>query len=129
MRAGEGRGRSWGDAILKLVITRGVDVASVTHLRRGPTAAQRIASLWTTSGCTNFACSNTLAIQHDHREPWTQVHETVLDNIDGLCTHDHALKTHHGWALLPGTGKREMVPPTDPRHPGDPTFHRQRAAV
>lgn len=28
--------------------------------------------------------------------------------------------SHHGWALLPGTGKGEMVPPTDPRHPGQP---------
>ncbi|HEY7138155.1 MAG TPA: hypothetical protein VIB48_24075, partial [Acidimicrobiia bacterium] len=35
-----------GDAILELVITKGVDVLHVTHLGRGPTAAQRVALLW-----------------------------------------------------------------------------------
>jgi hypothetical protein len=108
-----------GDAILKLVITRGVDVASVTHLGRGPTAAQRIAALWTTPGCTNTGCSNTLAIQHDHREPWTQVHETTLDNLDRLCPRCHRRKTHHGWALVAGQGRRPLVPPDDPRHPNN----------
>jgi BarA-like signal transduction histidine kinase len=34
-----------GESIVKLVITNGVDVANVTHLGRGPTAAQRIALL------------------------------------------------------------------------------------
>jgi hypothetical protein len=36
-----------GESVLKLVITRGVDVAQVTHLGCGPTAAQRIALAWT----------------------------------------------------------------------------------
>jgi hypothetical protein len=112
-----------GDAILKLVITRGVDVASVTHLGRGPTAAQRIASLWTTPGCTNVGCSNTLAIEHDHREPWTQVHETALDNLDRLCPRCHRRKTHDGWALAPGQGRRPLVPPGDPRHPNNSPPH------
>ena len=34
-----------GESVLKLVITRGVDVLNVTHLGRGPTVAQRIAAL------------------------------------------------------------------------------------
>jgi hypothetical protein len=34
-----------GESIVKLVITNGVDGADVTHLGRGPTAAQRIALL------------------------------------------------------------------------------------
>ncbi len=38
-------------------------------------------------------------------------------NLDRLCVHDHQLKTHHRWALIPGTGRRAFVPPTDPRHP------------
>jgi hypothetical protein len=36
-----------GDAIVKLVITNGVDVANITHLGRGPTTAQKIALMWT----------------------------------------------------------------------------------
>ena len=37
---------------------------------------------------------------------------------DRLCRHHHGLKTHQGWALVPGRGKRPFVPPDDPRHPG-----------
>ena len=106
-----------GDAVLKLVITRGVDVVNVTHLGRGPTAAQRIALLWGTPACTNTQCGHTLGIQHDHRTPWTQAHETVLDNLDRLCKPCHRRKTHHSWALVTGTGPRPLVPPDDPRHP------------
>jgi hypothetical protein len=108
-----------GEAVLKLVITRGVDVANVTHLGRGPTAAQRIALLWGTPACTNTQCGHTLGIQHDHRTPWTQAQETVLHNLDRLCTPCHRRKTHHGWALAAGTGPRPLVPPDDLRHPAN----------
>ena len=106
-----------GDAVLKLVVTRGVDVVNVTHLGRGPTAAQRIALLWGNPACTNSACDNTLAIQHDHRTPWVQVYETTVDNLDRLCSPCHRRKTHDGWALDCGAGRRPLVPPDDPRHP------------
>jgi hypothetical protein len=112
-----------GDAVLKLVVTRGVGVVNITHMGRGPTAAQRIALLWTSPACTNLQCTNTLAIQHDHRTPWADVHETTLDNLDRLCPPCHRRKTHHDWALATGTGRRPLVPPDDPRHP-----HRARAA-
>lgn len=108
-----------GEAILKLVITNGVDVVNVTHLGRGPTAAQRIALLWTSPWCTNSGCSHTLQIQHDHRKPWTEVHETTLDNLDRLCDPCHRRKTHDGWALVEGKGRRPLVPPDDPRHVGN----------
>jgi Domain of unknown function (DUF222) len=107
-----------GDAVLHLVLTRGVDVANVTHLGRGPTAAQRIALLWNIPACTNERCPNTVAIQHDHRAPWAEVHETTLDNIDRLCPPCHKRKTHEGWALVTGTGRRPLVPPDHPRHAG-----------
>jgi hypothetical protein len=105
-----------GDAILKLVNTKGVDVANVVHLGRGPTAAQRVALLWQQPKCSNIACSSTFT-QVDHREPWAANQETVLKNLDRLCHHDHELKTLYGWSLVDGKGRREFVPPTDPRHP------------
>ncbi|MGH8825851.1 MAG: HNH endonuclease signature motif containing protein [Jiangellaceae bacterium] len=105
-----------GEAVLKLVITRGVDVANVTHLGRGPTAAQRIALAWTSPGCTVQGCWRT-RIEYDHRQPWKHTRHTRLDELDPLCDHHHDLKTRYGWALVPGHGKRAMVPPDDPRHP------------
>jgi hypothetical protein len=105
-----------GQSVLQLVITRGVDVLNVTHLGRGPTAAQKIALAWASPGCTVQGCWRT-RVEHDHRQPWAETRHTRLDELDPLCEFHHDLKTRHGWALVAGTGKRPMVPPDDPRHP------------
>jgi len=105
-----------GDAIVKLVITKGVDVVNVTHLGRSATAAQRIALLWSSPKCANEACSSRF-VQLDHRDPWANTKHTVLDELDPLCPHDHKLKTNHGWSLVAGKGRRAFVGTDDPRHP------------
>lgn len=107
-----------GDAILKLVLTKGQQVAGVVHLGRGPTAAQRVALLWAQPSCSRLGCDQPWTrTEVDHRAPWAETHQTTLDQLDPLCPFDHDLKTHQGWALLPGTGKRAMVPPDHPFHP------------
>ena len=105
-----------GKAVLHLVITRGTDVLNVTHLGRGPTAAQRVALAWRNQTCTVEGCFRTRT-ENDHREPWVVTRHTRLDELDPLCAFHHDLKTRFGWALMAGTGKRPMVPPDDPRHP------------
>jgi hypothetical protein len=105
-----------GEAILKLVITDGVDVLNVTHLGRRPTAAQKAALLWMNPTCTVQGCSRT-RLEWDHRQPWAATRHTRLDELDGLCTFHHDLKTRCGYALVTGAGKRAFVPPDDPRHP------------
>jgi len=106
-----------GESILKLVITKGVDVMNVTHLGRGVSVAQQIALLWRQPGCTREGCPNTRGLENDHRDDFARVRCTRLDNIDPLCDPDHDLKTLHGWALVEGKGKRPMVPPDHPDHP------------
>ena len=98
------------------MITKGVDVANVVHLGRGPTAAQRIALLWTSPKCSNIDCSR-MRVEIDHHRPWADKQETVLGNLEPLCGRDHDLKTNHGWSLVAGTGRRAFVSPDDPRHP------------
>jgi HNH endonuclease len=88
----------------------------VVHLGRGPTAAQRIALLWSKPKCANIECSS-MFVQVDHREPWATTKHTVLEELDPLCPHDHELKTNRGWSLVEGTGRRAFVGPDDPRHP------------
>jgi hypothetical protein len=105
-----------GDAILKLVITTGVDVANLTHLGRGPTAAQRAALLWTNPTCSVQGCHRR-RIEYDHQKPWAQTKHTRLDELDPLCGFHHDLKTRLHWALIPGTSKRPFLPPDHPRHP------------
>ena len=66
-------------------------------------------------------------LQIDHRADWARTRVTELASLDWLCVHDHRLKTHEGWQLEPGAGKRAMHPPgqqswlDDP--PGDPPDH------
>jgi hypothetical protein len=105
-----------GDSILKLVLTKGADVANVVHLGRGPSAAQRIALLWTSPQCTNQACPHRWT-QVDHRVPYEECKVTELANLDPMCARDHWLKTYRGWAYVDGTGRRAFVAPDDPRHP------------
>jgi hypothetical protein len=112
-----------GEAIVKLVITNGVDVANVTHLGRGPTTAQKIALMWANDTCIAEGCHRR-RIEYDHRTPWAQTRHTRLDELDPLCEFHHDLKTRLGWALVPGKGKRPFVPPDDPRHP---RHHRAQA--
>jgi hypothetical protein len=106
-----------GDAVLKLVITKGVDVANVTHLGRSPTMAQQVALWWRQSACTVLGCTRTRRLQNDHRYEWIKTKRTRVDELDPLCKHHHDLKTYDNWALIEGTGPRPMVRPTDPRHP------------
>ena len=59
----------------------------------------------------------TSRLENDHKLGWKETQRTRVDEIDPLCSHEHDLKTNHGWALVAGTGKRPFVPPDDPRHP------------
>ena len=93
------------------------DVANVTHLGRSPTVAQQVALWWLSPMCTNEDCTRTWRLENDHRIGWAETQRTRVDELDPLCDHEHDLKTYYGWALVPGTGRRPFVPPTDPRHP------------
>jgi hypothetical protein len=111
-----------GEAVLQLVITRGRDVASVVHLGRGPSGAQKIALLWSQPTCSRQGCDQLWThTEVDHRVPWAETHRTELASLDRLCRHDHRLKTNQGWALVAGTGQRPMVPPDHPDHPDQPS--------
>src|SRR3954469_3033219 len=105
------------DPFIAAVVTKGVDVMSVAHLRRNPTAYQLTALLWQQPECTRLGCNRTARLENDHRDDWAKTHRTPTDGIDPLCHHDHALKTRYEWALVEGKGKRAMVPKDHPDHP------------
>lgn len=108
-----------GESVLKLVLTKGVEVRNVTHLGRGTTVAQEIALLWEQPCCRRLGCGRRARLQRDHVDgfEFRRTKHTRVDELDLLCQPDHDLKTYEGWALVPGTGVRAMVPPGDPRHP------------
>lgn len=105
------------ESIIRLVLTRGEEVATVVYAGRGPSTAQKMALNWMQPVCTVEGCSSQI-VQADHRIDWATTHRTTLAELDHLCPHHHGLKTRKNWALVAGTGKRAFVSPIDPRHPG-----------
>ena len=85
-----------GDSILKLVIRDGIDIRTVVHLGRHPNAFQRTAIVVRDTGrCVRPTCRCMVA-EIDHTTDWADTKQTTLDQLAGLCHHDHDLKTHHG---------------------------------
>jgi hypothetical protein len=110
------------DPFLAVVVKKGRDVVNVAHHGRGLNAHQRTAIETAGIRCTNIVCNRTIAIQIDHRTPYATDPVTKLDNADPLCSGTgscHDLKTHHGHLLEPGTGRRRLLPPDHPDHPGN----------
>jgi hypothetical protein len=105
------------DPFLAAIATSGEQVLGVAHPGRRANAKQQSALQWLYPTCTVEGCNRSTYLENDHREDWATTHLTVLDWLDRPCAHHHRLKTHHGWALVAGHGKRPMVPPDDPRHP------------
>jgi hypothetical protein len=105
------------DPFLAAIATDGQRVLGVAHPGRRANARQQSALEWLYPTCAVEGCNRSTYLENDHREDWATTHLTVLDWLDRPCAHHHRLKTHHGWALVDGHGKRPMVPPDDPRHP------------
>jgi hypothetical protein len=82
-----------GDAVLKAVVTKGVDVASVAHLGRHPTVAQRTALHWLDLICVEDGCGQRAFLEIDHTIPWTTNRITLLQLLQPRCKHHHRLKT------------------------------------
>jgi hypothetical protein len=106
------------------VDARGVDVASLVHRGRQPTAAQVTAIEWISGGRSQIRGSTggNGRLEIDHEPPWEQTHRTVLSELTLATGHEHDLKTYQGWTLGPlGTdGKRDLVPPPPANPPPEP---------
>ncbi|MCD9623944.1 hypothetical protein [Rhabdothermincola salaria] len=93
---------------------RGVDVADLVHRGRRPNAVQRTALQWRSPVCAVLGCSNRIRLEADHVVEWCLTGHTTLSELEHLCRQHHRMKTHDGYRLAPGTGKRPLLPPTDP---------------
>jgi hypothetical protein len=106
-----------GDAIMQLVVTKGVDVVNVTNLRRSATTAQRVALWWQAPMCKIEGCTRTKRLEIDHHKGWANTRRTDVRDLGNLCDHHHDLKTYNGWDFAQGTNCTVLVAPDDPRHP------------
>jgi hypothetical protein len=111
-------------SLLKIVIRDGVDIRTVVHTKRRATAEMLTAMFVRDDGtlkCCRPSCGRP-AVQIDHTADWALTFETRLDQLAGLCWHDHDLKTNHGhtyrhgprgweWHHPDGTIEYEHPPP------------------
>ncbi len=106
------------DAFLAAVVKDGVDIRSVVHLGREPTAAQRTALIGRDPTCVVPGCDVTEGLEIDHVTGWVPTYHTTLDELGRMCGHHHDLKTYEGWVLSGGPGHWKWDPPPGGPRPG-----------
>jgi hypothetical protein len=114
------------DPFWAAVLMDGEDVHTVAHLGRRPRAIQRTALDARDRECVVAGCNNTHRLEVDHELDWAATRRTKVTDLDLLCHDCHARKTRHGWRLRRGVGKRPLLPPHHPDHPGQPVRDRGR---
>lgn len=115
--------RVFGDALLRIVIRDGCDIRTVVHTGRTANAVQETAVLVRDGGrCVRPRCDLPIS-EIDHITGFTTTRTTTLDDLAGLCAHDHDLKTRHGhtyqrmpdgsvrWRRPDGTIEEDRPPP------------------
>jgi hypothetical protein len=87
---------AFGDGFLEIVLTHGVGVRNVVHLRRKATAIQRTALLERDGyRCGKRGCDQQHGLEIDHVKGWAITRTTTLDDLQLRCRWDHRQKTIH----------------------------------
>ena len=102
------------DCILKVLVTKGVDVVAVAHAGRTIPAHVRSALEARDPVCVIPGCAERKGLEIDHVVPFAEGGPTTLDNLVRACHFHHGLKTHHGWVLAGRPGAWTWDPPDDP---------------
>ena len=113
----------FGDALLRIVVRDGNDIRTVVHTGRTASSLQETAVLVRDGGrCRRPPCDLPIS-EIDHTAGFTKTRQTTLDDLAGLCAHDHDLKTYGGhsyritehghveWTRPDGTMEYEHPPP------------------
>ena len=92
------------DGVLKVVVTKGVDVVAVAHAGRTIPAHLRTALEARDPRCVIPGCDVRDRLEIDHLLAFAEGGPTSLDNLARICHRHHYLKTHQGWVLGGGPG-------------------------
>jgi len=107
--------RAWAaDAVLKALVTKGVDVVAVAHAGRSVTAAQRSALEERDRTCVVAGCTTSTGLEIDHVDGWALTRTTTLERLARLCRWHHHLKTYCGYRLEGCAGNWVLVAPEHP---------------
>jgi hypothetical protein len=99
------------DAILKVLLTNGVDVAAVAHGGYTIPAHLRSALEVRDPTCIVPRCDARRHLEIDHRNTFNRTRVTKLDDLARLCRWHHYQKTFLGYTYRGGPGAWEWIPP------------------
>jgi hypothetical protein len=100
-----------GDAILKVLVTKGVDVVAVAHGGYTIPAHLRSALEVRDRKCIVPYCDQRRGLQIDHRNAFGRTRVTRLDDLARLCRWHHHQKTFLGYTYRGGPGAWQWIPP------------------
>jgi hypothetical protein len=100
------------DCILKVLLTKGVDVMTVAHAGYSPPVHLRTAlAVRDQDRCIVPGCNRRRQVQIDHRNAYGRTRVTRLEDLALLCPFHHYLKTFCGYTYRGGPGTWEWLPP------------------
>jgi hypothetical protein len=107
-----------GEAVLKVIITDGVDVRTVTSGTRAVPARVRTALENRDETCVVPGCDVRQGLETDHYKiGFAQDGPTELANLARLCHWHHYLKTHCGYQITGDPGSWEWTAPASESNP------------
>ncbi len=99
------------DAILKVLVTKGVDVVAVAHGGHTIPAHLRSALEVRDPTCIVPGCDMRRGLENDHRNSFNRTRVTKLEDLARLCRWHHYQKTFLGYTYRGGPGTWEWIPP------------------
>ena len=99
------------DCILKVLLTKGVDVMAVAHGGYTIPAHLRTALDVRDPKCIVPGCDARRRLQKDHRNAFGRTQVTKLEDLAHLCPFHHYLKTFCGYTYRGRPGTWEWIPP------------------
>lgn len=99
------------DAVLKVLLTKGVDVMTVAHAGYTIPAHLRSALEVRDPKCIVPRCDRRQGLQNDHRNAFGRTQITKLEDLGRLCRWHHYQKTFLGYTYRGGPGTWEWIPP------------------
>ncbi|MEW6476489.1 MAG: DUF222 domain-containing protein [Actinomycetota bacterium] len=99
------------DAILKVLLTKGVDVVAVAHGGYTVPAHLRSALEVRDPQCIVPGCNRHHDLEIDHRNSFNRTRVTRLEDLARICRFHHYLKTYLGYTYRGGPGTWEWIPP------------------
>ncbi|MCA1842341.1 MAG: hypothetical protein LC792_03960, partial [Actinobacteria bacterium] len=101
-------------SILKVIVTKGVDITAIAHAGRNIKAHQRTALEARDPVCIVPGCEMRRGLQKDHRGPYVETRYTGIEEVAHLCRWHHYQKSHCGYTYRGGPGTWEWIPPDRP---------------